>query len=85
MVLYPNPQTGKYETKWMDEWQEFQMEEESNFQDELQGRHPWGGFKTWETYWQRRYLNIRKYSTNPEKKINWIKQRRQELGLPLYD
>jgi hypothetical protein len=85
MVLTPNPTTGKYETKWMDEWQEFQMHEEAGFQRELRGESPLGGFKTYEAYWQRRYLNIRKYAAGPEKVINWIKQRRQELGLPLYE
>jgi hypothetical protein len=85
MVLTPNPETGKYETKFMTEFEAFQMREEAGFQRELRGEHPDGGFKTWESYWQNSYMNIRTSSKNSEKEIGWIKQRRQELGLPLYE
>ena len=85
MVLTPNPATGKYETKFMTKWEVFQMEEESYFQDELHGKHPWNGFETWEAYWHWSYTLTQKNSPNSEKEISWIKQRRHELGLPLYE
>ena len=85
MVLTPNPATGKYETRFMADWEVFKMDEDAGFQRELRGEQPDGGFKTWESSWHNRYMNIRKSSANSEKEIGWIKQRRQELGLPLYE
>ncbi len=69
----------------MTNWEVFQMEQEAGFQRELSGQPPDGGFKTWEAYWHWSYALIQKSFPNSEKEINWIKQRRQELGLPLYE
>jgi hypothetical protein len=84
MVVAPNATTGKHEIQGLiTEWEAFQRDENRDFHRELGGEKPLAGFETWASYWEWRYSSLREHSA--EKEIRWIKQRRQELGLPSYE
>jgi hypothetical protein len=41
--------------------------------------------KTWKEYWEWRFAACRQYAKDAQQRIDYIKQRRQQAGLPDYD
>lgn len=59
---------------------------ERAIQDELNGKSPGAGFKSWNEVWVSS-INTKRNGDqeNPEKYVSYIVQRRRELGLPEID
>jgi len=54
-------------------------------QRELRGATASAGIKTWKEYWECRFAACKEYAKDGQKRIEYIKQRRAQAGLPDYD
>jgi len=76
-------ESGKRRTKYFQsEWDWFVAGVEQDIQRELSGNPPPGSDRTWQQYWEWRIGSIESLSEEPETKVNLIRQKRQEAGLP---
>jgi len=74
---------GRRQTKYFQsEWDWFTAGVEQDIQAELSGKQPPGRERTWQQYWEWRIGSIESLSKEPEKKVNFIRQKRTEAGLP---
>jgi len=80
-----DPKTGITYRATKSEWDAFTFSTEFQLQRELRGELPDGGHKTWEDYWCKRVQSLRKHTSYSKNGIDFIKDRRKELKLPLYD
>ena len=67
------------------EWEMFTSSTDFDVLQELRGATPSAGIKTWKEYWEWRFAACRKYAKDGQKRIDYIKQRRTQVGLLDYD
>jgi hypothetical protein len=67
------------------EWGLFTSSADFDVQRETRGETPDAGMKTWKEYWEWRFAACRQYAKDAQQRIDYIKQRRQQAGLPDYD
>lgn len=67
------------------DWAMFVQSTEWNLSSELRGELPGAGFKSWREFWAWRRTAIQKYSKDATKELNYIVQRRRELGLAILE
>jgi hypothetical protein len=81
-----DPATGQKTVRRLNgEWDEFTTLTDFEVHRESRGETPNAGIKTWKEYWEWRFSALRQYEKDPQKHIDYIKQRRLQAGLPDYD
>ena len=63
-------------------WEFFKDNVDFRIQNELEGKRPEAGAKTWNEFWQQHISNQNSGRENREKYINYIIEARRVQGLP---
>jgi hypothetical protein len=76
-----NKKTGKFQDS-SNTRQFFTSVYDRTIEQEQMGVRPPPAYSSWDAEWEETFKQIRRNTDNPEFYVNYIKQRRKELGLP---